>query len=92
MNEPAVFHKPTMTMPEDNRHQGYGGGPHAQYLLFPSLLPSSSFPLSSSPLLLRFHNVYGMLMIKATKEGIKRVRPNKRPFVLSRANFLGGQR
>ncbi len=40
----------------------------------------------------RFHNVYGMLMIKATREGIAAARPEKRPFVLSRANFLGGQR
>jgi alpha-glucosidase len=40
----------------------------------------------------RFHNVYGMLMIKATREGIAAARPEKRPFVLSRANFLGGHR
>jgi len=40
----------------------------------------------------RFHNVYGMLMARATWEGVQRVRPNQRPFVLSRANHLGGQR
>jgi alpha-glucosidase len=40
----------------------------------------------------RFHNVYGMLMIKATREGIAAARPAQRPFVLSRANFLGGHR
>lgn len=40
----------------------------------------------------RFHNVYGMMMISATREGIAAARPEKRPFVLSRANFLGGQR
>lgn len=40
----------------------------------------------------RFHNVYGMMMIRATREGIAAARPEKRPFVLSRANFLGGQR
>jgi alpha-glucosidase len=40
----------------------------------------------------KFHNVYGMLMIRATREGIVKHEPNKRPFVLSRANFLGGQR
>jgi alpha-glucosidase len=40
----------------------------------------------------RFHNVYGNLMAKATSEGIKKANPEKRPFVLSRANFLGGQK
>ncbi len=41
---------------------------------------------------LRYHNVYGMLMVKASREGIMQANPGKRPFVLSRANFLGGQR
>lgn len=40
----------------------------------------------------RYHNIYGQLMIQATREGVKAARPDKRPFVLSRANFLGGQR
>jgi alpha-glucosidase len=38
------------------------------------------------------HNVYGMLMTRATYEGLLRLRPNERPFVLSRASFAGGQR
>ncbi|AQQ08836.1 Alpha-xylosidase [Sedimentisphaera cyanobacteriorum] len=41
---------------------------------------------------IQYHNVYGYLMIKATREGMLQYAPNKRPFVLSRANFLGGQR
>lgn len=41
---------------------------------------------------LRYHNVYGYYMVKATREGIKAANPDKRPFVLSRSNFLGGQR
>jgi len=41
---------------------------------------------------IQYHNVYGMLMVKATREGILKARPEKRPFVLSRANFLGGHR
>lgn len=41
---------------------------------------------------LRYHNVYGMLMVKASRDGILKVNPDKRPFVLTRANFLGGQR
>jgi alpha-glucosidase len=40
----------------------------------------------------RYHNVYGMLMASATREGILKAHPEKRPFVLTRANFLGGQR
>ncbi len=40
----------------------------------------------------RWHNAYGMLMARATREGLLRARPGNRPFVLTRANFLGGQR
>lgn len=39
-----------------------------------------------------YHNVFGMLMVKATREGIAAANPGKRPFVLTRSNFLGGQR
>lgn len=41
---------------------------------------------------LRYHNVYGMLMVEASRDGIMEVNPDKRPFVLSRSNFLGGHR
>lgn len=41
---------------------------------------------------LRYHNIYGQLMVRASREGIKAARPDRRPFVLSRSNFLGGQR
>ena len=40
----------------------------------------------------QYHNVYGALMVRATREGMLAARPALRPFVLSRANFLGGQR
>jgi len=40
----------------------------------------------------RYHNVYGMQMIRATRQGVIEANPNKRPFVLSRANFIGGHR
>ena len=39
-----------------------------------------------------YHNVYGMHMVKATREGVMAANPDKRPFVLSRANFIGGHR
>lgn len=41
---------------------------------------------------LREHNVYGMNMIRASREGSLLAQPDRRPFVLSRSNFLGGQR
>lgn len=41
---------------------------------------------------LRYHNTYGMLMARASFEGLSASRPNSRPFVLTRANILGGQR
>src|SRR5688572_26526154 len=40
----------------------------------------------------RYHNVYGMLMTRSTFENVKKLRPEKRPFVLTRAGFSGVQR
>ena len=41
---------------------------------------------------LKYHNVYGYLMVKASRKGIMKARPQNRPFILTRSNFLGGQR
>jgi len=38
------------------------------------------------------HNVYGMENSRATYEGLLKLRPNVRPFVMTRASFAGGQR
>lgn len=38
------------------------------------------------------HNVYGMENARATFEGVRRLRPDRRPFVLTRATYAGGQR
>lgn len=38
------------------------------------------------------HNVYGMQMSRATYEGIKKFNGDKRPFVITRSTFSGGQR
>ncbi|MCD6290639.1 MAG: DUF4968 domain-containing protein [Anaerolineae bacterium] len=38
------------------------------------------------------HNVYGLLMARATREGLERLRPNERPFILTRAAYAGVQR
>jgi alpha-glucosidase len=39
-----------------------------------------------------FHNAYGMQMARATQEGLLRLRPDQRPFVLSRSGYAGIQR
>jgi alpha-glucosidase len=38
------------------------------------------------------HNVWGMQMVRSTYEGVRRLRPEERPFVLTRAGFAGEQR
>ncbi len=40
----------------------------------------------------RHHNLYGLLMTRASTEGLRRWRPQNRPFLLTRASFSGGQR
>jgi alpha-glucosidase len=39
-----------------------------------------------------FHNAYGMEMARATHDGLLRLRPNTRPFVLTRSGSTGIQR
>lgn len=39
-----------------------------------------------------FHNVYGMEMIRGTYEGLRRLNPQERPFVLTRDGYAGVQR
>jgi alpha-glucosidase len=41
---------------------------------------------------LEIHNVYGMENSRATYEGLLKLSPNERPFVLTRASYAGGQR
>lgn len=47
--------------------------------------------LPAGPHLL-YHNAYGRLMVEASLDGIMAAQPEKRPFLLTRANLLGGQR
>lgn len=39
-----------------------------------------------------FHNAYGLQMIRSSYEGVLRLRPDTRPFVLSRSGTTGVQR
>ena len=41
---------------------------------------------------LRYHNVFGLNMVRASRQGLLLANPTKRPFILSRSNFLGGHR
>jgi alpha-glucosidase len=38
------------------------------------------------------HNMFGMQNSRATFEGLQRINPDSRPFVLTRASYAGGQR
>src|SRR6202049_2294043 len=41
---------------------------------------------------LQVHNAYGSLMAQAAREGLSRLRPDRRPFVISRSGYAGIQR
>ena len=41
---------------------------------------------------LEIHNVFGMQNSRGTYEGLLRLQPNMRPFVMTRASYAGGQR
>ncbi len=62
-------------------------------------VPTKTFPLDTRHNVdgvisshAEFHNVYGMQMARGTYEGVRRLRPNERPFVLTRAGYAGTQR
>lgn len=81
MNEPGVFVTPETERPEIFDH------------------PEKTFPLDTPhtgdgkpDTHRRYHNVYGMLMARSSFEGLKKLAPEKRPFVLTRAGFAGVQR
>ena len=40
----------------------------------------------------QYHNVFGMLMARATRDGLLAANPDKRPFLLTRAGYIGYQR
>eukprot|EP01125_Pyxidicula_operculata_P002123 TRINITY_DN12065_c0_g1_i1.p1 TRINITY_DN12065_c0_g1~~TRINITY_DN12065_c0_g1_i1.p1 ORF type:complete len:831 (+),score=75.39 TRINITY_DN12065_c0_g1_i1:184-2676(+) len=77
MNEPAVF---TTAV-------------HSEYNFDAKTMPSTNYHRGyGGGHHDKFHNLYGMLMIKSSREGMMKAKPEKRPFILSRANYLGGQR
>ena len=80
MNEPAVFRYPSKTMPDDVQHR----------IDEPASLGEGFAKRTATHL--EIHNVYGMENSRATWEGMLTLRPNERPFVLTRASYAGGQR
>jgi len=78
MNEPAVNDN---ELPKDLR---LGTMPYSTQHRGGGDLPAGSHLL--------YHNAYGRLMVQATRQGVMAANPNKRPFILTRANLLGGQR
>ena len=81
MNEPATFLNDKSAQPPIYHHPGK---------TFPVDTPQAGdgFPAAHR----RYHNVYGMQMARSTFEGLKKLQPEKRPFVLTRAGFAGVQR
>ncbi|HEX6483795.1 MAG TPA: glycoside hydrolase family 31 protein [Ktedonobacteraceae bacterium] len=41
---------------------------------------------------IQVHNAYGSLMVQAAREGLLRLRPEQRPFIISRSGYAGIQR
>lgn len=81
MNEPGVFLTDNTEKPEVYHHPDK---------TFPYDTPhfGDGFPDTHK----RYHNVYGMQMARASFEGLRKLEPNSRPFVLTRAGFAGVQR
>src|SRR5687768_3070265 len=81
MNEPGVFLTEKTAKPDTFHHPDK---------TFPYDTPHVGDSLAGTHR--RYHNVYGMLMSRSTFENVKKLRPEKRPFILTRAGFAGIQR
>ena len=81
MNEPGVFMNDKTEKPEVLHHPAK---------TFPYDTPHKGDGLADTHK--RYHNVFGMQMARSTFEGVKKIAPEKRPFVLTRAGFAGIQR
>lgn len=81
MNEPGVFMNDKTEKPEVLHHPAK---------TFPYDTPHKGDGLPDTHR--RYHNVYGMQMARSSFEGVKKLAPEKRPFILTRAGFAGIQR
>ncbi len=81
MNEPATFQTSSKTMPDQTVHRIDDTGAK----------DAAGFkPRNASHL--EIHNVFGMQNTRGTFEGNLKLRPDQRPFVMTRASYAGGQR
>jgi len=78
MNEPATFPSDLLAIINDPQKTFPLNVPHA----------GDGTPGTHA----RYHNVYGMQMARATNEGLRNLRPEQRPLVLTRAGYAGVQR
>ncbi len=81
MNEPGVFLTDRSEKPEIMHHPEK---------TFPYDTPHAGDGLGGTHR--RYHNVYGMLMARSAFEGVRKLAPERRPFILTRAGFAGVQR
>ena len=81
MDEPGVF------APDDFRQPEISLGPQKTFPL-DARHAGDGIPGTHA----QYHNVYGMQMARASFEGLRALRPDKRPLVLTRAGFAGVQR
>jgi alpha-glucosidase len=81
MDEPGVF------APDDFKQPEIGLGPQKTFPL-DAQHAGDGIPGTHA----QYHNVYGMQMARASFEGLRALRPDKRPLVLTRAGFAGVQR
>ena len=81
MNEPGVFMNDKMEKPEVTHHP-------AKTFAYDTPHKGDGLPDTHR----RYHNVFGMQMARSTFEGVRKLAPEKRPFVLTRAGFAGIQR
>ncbi|HEU4889195.1 MAG TPA: TIM-barrel domain-containing protein, partial [Thermoanaerobaculia bacterium] len=72
-----------------------------QDMMCPALAnsPNSTFPLNLMMTYCgefqpnaTFHNAYGLLMLQGTYEGMQKLRPSQRPFIIARGGYAGSQR
>ncbi|HVA89092.1 MAG TPA: TIM-barrel domain-containing protein, partial [Chloroflexota bacterium] len=77
MNEPSIFERPFSE----------GGG---EQVPMPPDTPLGEAGERTTPA--EAHNIYGLLMCRATYEGLRALRPDQRPWVLTRSGYTGLQR
>ena len=77
MNEPALFDRPF-------------GGDGVQLVEIPAEAPQGE--LHERTCHAEVHNLYGFLMARATAEGLSKLSPGRRPWLLTRSAYTGIQR